>query len=220
MNHIPQVKICGLTDVQQALQCAELGADAIGCVFFPRSPRHLEDGKAKEICAALPPHVPAIGVFVDEPFSFIMKKAEYCGIRGVQLHGQESPELVQRLREEGLTVIKGLFVSRHPKVENAGEYNPHAFLVECGQGVLPGGNAKTWNWGEVREFGESHPLVLAGGLSPDNIVRAVAASQPDAVDLSSALESVPGQKDMEKVRTFLQNLSQSKVYRETRRIFT
>lgn len=218
-NKKPQVKICGLTDVRQTVQCAEMGADAIGCVFFHRSPRNLTDEQAKEICSALPSHIATIGVFVDEPFSFVMKKVEHCGLRGVQLHGQESPEMVDRLKSEGLIVIKGLFASRRPGLDQAPEYHPTAFLVECGKGILPGGNAKTWNWAEAREFGETYPLVLAGGLSADNIFQAVADSQPDAVDLSSALESSPGQKDMEKVRIFLENLSRCAVTRETRRIF-
>ena len=220
VNKKPQIKICGLTDVQQALQCAEMGADAIGCVFFHRSPRNLTEDQAKAICSALPSHIATIGVFVDEPFSFIMEKAKYCGLKGVQLHGQESSELVNRLKAEGLIVIKGLFVSRKPGLDQAAEYNPTAFLVECGKGILPGGNAKTWNWAEARELGEKYPLILAGGLSADNIVQAVADSQPDAVDLSSALESSPGHKDMEKVRIFMQNISRCSISRETRRIFT
>jgi len=219
-KHKPQVKICGLTDVHQAVQCAEMGADAIGCVFFHRSPRNLSAEQAKEICSALPSHIATIGVFVDEPFSFVMEKVKYCGLKGVQLHGQESPEMVERLKSEGLIVIKGLFVSRKPGLDQASQYNPTAFLVECGKGILPGGNAKTWNWSQAREFGETYPLVLAGGLSADNIIQAVADSQPDAVDLSSALESSPGQKDLEKVRIFMQNFSQCTVHRETRRIFT
>ena len=96
----PQVKICGLTDVEQAQGCAALGADAIGCVFYPKSPRHLTEQQAKEICTAMPTRVKTVGVFVNETLSYIMRKVERCRLTAVQLHGQESPELVKDLLNE------------------------------------------------------------------------------------------------------------------------
>jgi phosphoribosylanthranilate isomerase len=92
-------------------------------------------------------------------------------------------------------------------------------LIECGKGKLPGGNAMTWNWGEAKPFGEKYPLVLAGGLSPDNVSEAIAASQPDAVDVSSGVESDPGRKDLHKVELFINAVSRCGAGRKTRRIF-
>ncbi|MDM8535591.1 phosphoribosylanthranilate isomerase [Desulfobacterales bacterium HSG17] len=214
--NIPQIKVCGLTEVSQALECAALGVNAIGCVFFPKSPRNLSEAQAKEICSALPPEITSVGVFVNETYSFIMKKVENCGLKAVQLHGQESPELVKQLRRQDLKVIMGLFMSREPGLDKAEKYDPDAFLIECGQGKLPGGNAKTWDWSSARAFGEKHPFILAGGLSPDNIQSAVAQAQPDAVDVSSGVELTPGKKDIEKVKKFIQKVKDCHIDRQRR----
>jgi phosphoribosylanthranilate isomerase len=202
-NFIPQVKICGLTRVEQALQCADLGADAIGCVFYPKSPRHLTDDQAKKICLALPERVKKVGVFVNESFSSIMNHVERCHLSTVQLHGQESPELVRRLCKQNLQVIKALFIDGNPSLKDAENYPASAFLVECGQGKLPGGNALQWNWDQAKSFGEKHPLIIAGGLSPENVSHAIKVSSPHAVDVSSGVESSPGNKDIDKVSLFL-----------------
>jgi phosphoribosylanthranilate isomerase len=202
MTH-PQVKVCGLTDAETAASCAALGVDAIGCVFYPKSPRFISDRLARKICRGLPPAVQAVGVFVDHSFSQIMQKAEYCGLTAVQLHGRESPELVNRLMAENLVVIKALFLQKAPSVETAGEYSASAYLVEQGRGRLPGGNAERWNWGTINRFGKCRPLILAGGLSPDNVTDAIESCMPDAVDVSSGVESAPGTKDIAKVKAFL-----------------
>jgi len=202
-NFIPQVKICGLTRAEQALQCADLGADAIGFVFYPKSPRHLTDDQAKKICLALPERVKKVGVFVNESFSSIMNHVERCHLSTVQLHGQESPELVRRLCKQNLQVIKALFVDGNPSLKNAENYPASAFLVECGQGKLPGGNAIEWNWDQAKSLGEKHPLIIAGGLSPENVSHAIKVSSPHAVDVSSGVESSPGNKDIDKVSLFL-----------------
>jgi phosphoribosylanthranilate isomerase len=202
-KYIPQVKICGLTRVEQAFQCADLGADAIGCVFYPKSPRHLTDDQAKKICLALPERVKKVGVFVNESFSSIMNHVERCHLSTVQLHGQESPELVRRLCKQNLQVIKALFIDGNPSLKDAENYPASAFLVECGQGKLPGGNALQWNWDQAKSFGEKHPLIIAGGLSPENVSHAIKVSSPHAVDVSSGVESSPGNKDIDKVSLFL-----------------
>ncbi len=218
-NNKPQVKICGLTDAEQARTCVEFGADAIGLVFYPESPRNLSEEQAREITAALPTDIRRVGVFVDEDFPFIMGKVSGCGLNAVQLHGQEDPEVIELLAREGILVIKGLFTTRKPALEDAHAYRAGGFLVECGKGTLPGGNAEVWNWGEAKTFGETYPLILAGGLTPENVADAVTAAEPDAVDVSSGVESAPGQKDMKKVQAFFENLSSAQPARNLRRIF-
>jgi phosphoribosylanthranilate isomerase len=126
---------------------------------------------------------------------------------------------VSRLRGENLVVIKGLYTERSPFLADASSYDASGFLIECGKGRLPGGNALTWNWGEAKPFGETYPLVVAGGLSPDNVSEAIAASQPDAVDVSSGVESAPGRKDLHKVELFINAVSRCSAGRKTRRIF-
>lgn len=218
-NFIPQVKICGLTRVEQALQCADLGADAIGCVFYPKSPRHLTEDRAKEICSAVADRVKTVGVFVNETFLNIITHVKHCHLSTVQLHGQESPELVRRLRDQDLQVIKALFVDGNPSLKDAENYPASAFLVECGQGKLPGGNALEWNWDQAKSFGEKHPLIIAGGLSPENVSHAIKVSSPHAVDVSSGVESSPGNKDIGKVAVFLNTVFRCGFDKKVKKIF-
>jgi phosphoribosylanthranilate isomerase len=218
-KYIPQVKICGLTRVEQALQCVALGADAIGCVFYPKSPRHLTDDRAGEICSAVTDRVKTVGVFVNESFSSIMNHVERCHLSTVQLHGQESPELVRRLCNENLQVIKALFIDGNPSLKDAKNYPASAFLVECGRGRLPGGNALQWNWDQAKSFGEKHPLIIAGGLSPENVSHAIRVSWPNAVDVSSGVESIPGHKDIDKVTLFLNAVFRCSVNKKAEKIF-
>ena len=216
---IPQVKICGLTRVEQALQCVALGADAIGCVFYPKSPRHLTDDRAGEICSAVTDRVKTVGVFVNKSFSSIMNHVERCHFSTVQLHGQESPELVRRLRNQNLQVIKALFIDGNPSLKDAENYPASAFLVECGQGKLPGGNALQWNWDQAKSFGEKHPLIIAGGLTPENVSHAITVSSPHAVDVSSGVESSPGNKDIDKVSLFLNAVLRCGFNKKAEKIF-
>lgn len=198
-----QVKVCGLTRVDEAVACARAGVHAVGCVFYPRSPRCVSVDVAAAIRQALPAEVACVGVFVDEPVESLLATAAHAGLAVVQLHGSEPPEVVQRLRGEGLYVIKALFADRAPGLEEAPRYSASAYLVECGQGRLPGGNARPWEWDRAGPLGERHPLVLAGGLTPENAAQAVRAAGPDAVDVSSGVESAPGRKEIGKVEQFI-----------------
>jgi phosphoribosylanthranilate isomerase len=216
---IPHVKICGITRVQDALGCAELGADAIGCVFYPKSPRHLTKDRAREICTAVPDFLKTVGVFVDETFSRIMHHVEYCHLTTVQLHGREQGELVRRLRKENIHVIKALFADRSPTFDDAPKYPASAFLVECGRGKHPGGNALEWNWEAAKNIGKEYPLILAGGLDPENVALAVQMSAPCAVDVSSGVESDPGRKDFDKVAAFMTAVSNCGLEKQAKNIF-
>ena len=137
----PQVKVCGLTRAGEAEGCAALGADAVGLVFHEKSPRFVSDGTAGEIARALPGEVRTVGVFVDEDYAGVMDRVERVGLSGVQLHGAESPELVRRLRRQGLIVIKSLFAGREPRLEEAFRYDASGYLAEGGRARRPGGNA-------------------------------------------------------------------------------
>jgi phosphoribosylanthranilate isomerase len=198
-----QVKVCGLTRADEAVACAQAGVHAVGCVFYAKSPRCVTAAAAREIRRALPPEVSCVGVFVDEPFEGVMATASQAGLTAVQLHGNEPPVVVERLRREGLFVIKALFADRAPGLDEALNYSASAYLVECGQGVLPGGNAHAWEWGRAAALGERHPLILAGGLTPENAAQALRAALPDAVDVSSGVEAGPGRKDIRKVEQFI-----------------
>jgi phosphoribosylanthranilate isomerase len=218
-KHRPQVKICGLTRVKEALECTTLSVDAIGCVFYPKSPRNLTDNQAKEICSAVKGQIKTVGVFVNETFSNIMKRVNHCRLSTVQLHGQESSELVQRFRKEKIQVIKALFVEGTPSLEDVSSYNASAYLVECGRGNLPGGIALKWDWEKAKSFGENHPLIIAGGLAPENVSHAIWASAPHAVDVSSGVERSPGLKDLGKIKAFMDAVSQSTSTKKLKKVF-
>ena len=205
----PQVKICGITRIEDAAACVELGADALGFVFFPKSPRNVSDETARDIIRQLPGTVDKVGVFVNASFSGIMKKVDTCGLTVVQLHGQEPPDLVGRLVAKKLLVVKALFSKKTPFLADASKYQASAYLVECGKGVLPGGNALAWNWAEARELSIHFPLILAGGLTPENVGRAILDAQPHAVDVSSGVELRPGIKDEQKISLFLKAVDTS-----------
>lgn len=212
------VKICGITTPEDALMCADAGADAAGLVFYPRSPRFVTDRQAGAVVDALRGRTAAVGVFVDESAGSILARARATGIGWVQLHGGETPETVDELRANGLKVIKALFFNRVPDFTDAGKYLPDAFLVECAGGALPGGNARTWDWAGALGVTGKIPMILAGGLSSSNAAAAVSSAGADAVDASSSLESSFGIKDESKVRAFMDAI-RALPPRNTRRIF-
>lgn len=214
-----QVKICGLTDEAQALHCFRLGADAVGLVFFPRSPRYVSDEKARSICRELPEGFCTVGVFVNETFAAIMRRVDRCGLRAVQLHGDESPQLAARLKEQGLLVLKAFFVNGHPALADADRFPEAVCLVESAGGPLPGGNAMTWDWAAARNLAASRPVVLAGGLRADNVEEALDAAHADAVDVSSGVESRPGVKDPALIARFLSKVKECSGMRRGRRVF-
>ena len=216
----PQIKICGLTHPQEAEACAAAGAAAIGFIFYPPSPRCLTPEDAGRITRGLPNSVCPVGVFVNASYDTIMPAAETARLRAVQLHGSESPDLVGRLAATGLTVIKALFFNGNPGFEAYERYTAaSAFLVECVGGPLPGGNALSWNWSAAHSLADKHPVILAGGLTPDNIAAAIADACPDAVDVSSGVEHQPGRKDVIKVRTLSQAVGRTVPERYLRNIF-
>lgn len=225
-RHYPEIKVCGLTRPDEAKACADLGADAIGLVFYPPSPRNVSIEQAAAIKDVLPPAVLAAGVFVDPALEELLRAVKQVGLDVIQLHGAESPEYVSQLsRQTDRKIIKALFTEKAPGMQLAHTYRVNGFLVECGHGPLPGGNAMAWDWGAARPFAQQHPLILAGGLGPDTVEDAIAASLPDAVDASSALEARPGRKDLSKVKQFIQAIKRSTVHyasenRHIRPIFT
>ena len=215
----PQIKICGLTDVNEAIQCADAGADAIGLVFFDKSPRNVSEKLASDISKALPEKIASVGVFVNESYEFIMNKVNKCRLTAVQLHGDESPELVDRLTQDKVCVIKALYMDSEPGISGMGDYAATSFLVECSKGVLPGGNALSWNFSRVKNLETVKPLIIAGGLSPVNIKDAVLSALPDIVDVSSGVEKAPGKKDIAKVKTFIEIVNACNIDKKLRRLF-
>ncbi len=200
----PMVKICGLTDPHEAKKCVELGADAIGLVFYEKSPRHISIDQARRITDNLPESAISVGVFVNADPEYIMERIVACDLKAVQLHGQESPELVTQLARSGIRVIKALFAEQAPGFDTVTAYeDAWGFLVEHGKGTLPGGNAEAWEWDRANKIKEVRNLILAGGLDPDNVQQAVAKTAPFMVDVSSGVEHSFGRKDLARVAQFI-----------------
>lgn len=214
-----QVKVCGLTVVGEAVACAEAGADGLGLVFYPPSPRCVSAGSAREICANIPGGVCKIGVFVDAPFLEIMKMAELCRLDFAQLHGCETPATVEALEMAGIAVIKTLFAKRQPLLSEAHSYPASAYLVESGAGLVPGGTGLDWEWSSARALAAGLPCILAGGLNPENVRQAINEFAPAAVDVSSGVESAPGRKDMNKVRAFIEEVRKANPRSAKGRVF-
>ena len=203
--HSPLVKVCGLTRPDEAVACAELGTNAIGLVFYPKSPRHLTTAQAADICRALPDSIITTGVFVDASVEFIMEQVNACKLKAVQLHGNETSKMVEQLKEQGLMVFKALFAGKEPHINKADQYRAaSAILVEYGKGPLPGGNAETWDWGCAKKIGKNQKLIIAGGITPENVASVIASTSPWAVDVSSGVESAPGRKDMDRVKGLME----------------
>ncbi|WP_448381798.1 phosphoribosylanthranilate isomerase [Desulfosoma sp.] len=198
------IKICGITTAADAAAAAALDIQAVGLVFYPKSPRWVDEDKARRIVESLPPGIAAVGVFVDTPAAAVLATARAVGLHAVQLHGSEPPEDIRRLRDAGLRVVKALFVNRAPGLDAQTAYAPTAFLVECAGAHRPGGNALTWDWARARGAISTAPMILAGGLTPENVRDAVLAADPCGVDVSSGVESRPGRKDPDKMHRFVE----------------
>jgi indole-3-glycerol phosphate synthase/phosphoribosylanthranilate isomerase len=201
------VKICGITSVEDAVMAVAAGADAVGLVFWPGSPRAVDVATARAIAAALPPFVLRVGVFVDAPPEEMRRVADEVGLDMVQLHGSEPPEAVSRAPRRA---VKAVRVGPGFRPEEALRYDgaAAALLLDTrvdGDG-RPGGTGRTFDWSLVRPVreGTSSFVILAGGLTPENVGEAIAAVRPDAVDVSSGVESAPGKKDPAKVRAFIE----------------
>jgi phosphoribosylanthranilate isomerase len=199
------VKVCGITSVEDALMVAGFGADAIGLVFWPGSPRAVDLATARQISAALPPFVLRVGVFVDPSDAQLVQAVDAAGLDIIQLHGSEPPERFASLPRRGL---KAIGVGPGFRPEDALRYERHASGIVLDarvEGGPPGGTGHSFDWTLARAVrARASFLMLAGGLTPENVAQALLAVRPDAVDVSSGVELSPGRKDPQKVRAFLQ----------------
>jgi len=196
-----QVKICGLTTIDDTLRCVEAGADAIGLNFWPRSPRSVDVETAREVVRAAEGRAQMVGVFVDFELDQIREILRQSGIEWAQLHGSESPELVAALLPNA---YKALGVADGSAVERARAYPGEHLLLDASVPGLPGGTGRTFDWSIAAEVARERTLTLAGGLSPDNVADAVRQVRPFRVDVASGVESAPGRKDHDRVRRFIE----------------
>lgn len=198
-----KVKICGITNVRDARAAVRLGADALGFNFYRRSPRYVEPARAAAILAALPPFLTAVGLFVNETAQKILKTCEEVGLDTVQLHGDETPTTVGALRQ--LTRIKAFRVRDDRDLKRLPRYAVEAYLLDAYVPDKAGGTGETFNWELARRAQPYGPIILAGGLTPENVAEAVRQARPYAVDVASGVETAPGIKDRDLMASFILN---------------
>lgn len=205
-----KVKICGLTRPEDAALAAELGAWALGVIFAPESPRQVSFVRAAEVLASAPAGSERVGVFVNAAAGEIVEAVGACGLTAVQLHGDESPEECREVRERtGVLVIKALAVSGPESLERVVQFDTDYILLDTYHPERRGGSGETFDWSLPAALDEGlrgARLILAGGLNPLNIMDAVRAAAPFAVDVSSGVESAPGIKDHGQLRLLFERI--------------
>lgn len=197
-----KIKICGITSLVDALMAVETGADALGFVFYEPSPRYVTLDDARQIIRRLPPFVAKVGVLVNATEAAVRRAADECGLDCLQFHGDEPPEFCRRFEPRKL--IKAFRIQDADSLAALPAYATDAWLLDSCVPGAPGGTGARFNW-DLALAAKAHgvPIILAGGLGPENVAEAVQRVRPYGVDVSSGVESAPGRKDPAKVREFI-----------------
>ncbi|MEO2044090.1 MAG: phosphoribosylanthranilate isomerase [Nitrospinaceae bacterium] len=198
-----KIKICGITQLKDAVYAVKHGADAVGFIFYKKSPRSVAMKVVRDIIIKLPPFVHTVGVFVNEKVEGVNKIAEYCGLDLVQLHGNESPSFCRKVRPR---VIKAFRVKDLQSIKQLEKYPVSGFLLDTFSESKHGGTGKVFDWNLAHPAKKFGPVIMSGGLTPLNIRQALSQVRPYGVDVCSGVEKSPGIKDPEKVRAFLENI--------------
>jgi phosphoribosylanthranilate isomerase len=205
-----RVKICGITQPQQSVAIASLGATALGFICVPSSPRYVSAAQIRAAVTPLPENIDTIGVFANSSVAEISQTVHDSGLTGVQLHGDETPEFCEQLRESlrEVEILKALRVRNLEHLEQAVIYTKYidTLLLDAYHPQQLGGTGQTLDWHMLKQFRPSCPWLLAGGLTPDNILEALGQLNPDGIDLSSGVELKPGDKDLDKVALLFEKL--------------
>ena len=194
------VKICGITRPADASAAVEAGANALGFVFWPNSPRFVDPYAARAIVGKLPPFVVPVGVFVNQPVEYVRGVAALVGLGAVQLHGDEDPAYLAGIR---YAVIKAVSVGDRP--DQLDQWSPRTMLLlDVRDPVARGGTGRTIDWTAAASIAKRRRTLLAGGLTPDNVAEAIALVQPYGIDVSSGVERSPGVKDPARIRALFE----------------
>ena len=193
-----EIKICGITNIEDALCAADCGVDALGFNFHEPSPRYVTPERAREIISALPADIVRVGIFVNREAGEVKRTAEGCGMDLIQLHGDESPEYCRQFPAE--RIIKAVSPRTPEELPALDAYDVRAFLMDSREPGRYGGTGKQTDWNLAAMLGRKRPLILAGGLREENIAEALSAVAPQAVDINSGIERTPGVKDHGRMR--------------------
>ncbi len=202
-----KVKICGMTDLRDALKAHELGGDLVGFVFYEGSPRKVDPEHARVIIEDLPRELKKVGLFLDQDAGTVRYIAKRCRLDVLQLHGSESPEYCKSLAGEDHKIMKAFRVKDAQSVENVNNYKEAVdyYLFDTYVKGVPGGTGKTFNWDIIAGKKFDKPFFLAGGLNPKNVTEAILRTSPYAVDVASGVEKAPGRKDFKLLKEFMDN---------------
>ena len=198
-----KVKICGMTNLKDVKVAVDGGVDAVGFIFYKKSPRSVTMQAVREIVLELPPFVDSVGVFVNETAEQINKIADHCKLDRVQLHGDESPAFCKKIRRR---VIKAIRVKDIQSLKKLSDYPVSSFLLDTFSEDQYGGTGKVFDWNLAYPAKKYGPIILAGGLTPINVHQAIQRIQPYGVDVCSGVESQPGIKDHKKMKAYLKNV--------------
>jgi phosphoribosylanthranilate isomerase len=201
---VTRVKICGVTDVADAGRVADLGAWALGMIFWPSSPRACSLAAAEEIGAELQRRLEVVGVFVNASLDEVAATADRCRLAVVQLHGDEGPAYCREVaRRTGAKVMKAVRVRDAAQLHDLQRFHTDFHLLDAYSPRTPGGTGETFDWELARRHPGTPPMVLSGGLNPDNVGAAIEMARPFAVDVASGTEAAPGRKDPAKLTEFM-----------------
>jgi phosphoribosylanthranilate isomerase len=197
-----RVKVCGITNYKDAVRVLDQGVDALGFNFYPSSPRYINPGAARSIIRRMPPFAVTVGLFVNvTEQSLLAEAARHAGVQVLQLHGDEDPAYCRKLRDWPL--IKVLRIGKSLLQENLEEYPVQGFLLDVKDDALYGGTSKSFDWSLAKGIRRIRPIILAGGLRPDNVREAIRIVEPYGLDVCSGVESKPGKKDTQKLIEFM-----------------
>lgn len=207
-----RVKICGITQIEQGRKIAALGANSLGFICVERSPRYVTPEQIKAIVEGLPPQVDKIGVFANSPLTEIITTVREANLTAIQLHGAETPEFCFQLRRAIAPKVELIKAFRLKSPESLAETTAYldcvdTLLLDAYHPQMLGGTGKTLNWHDLAQFKPNLPWMLAGGLTPDNVIDALSRLKPDGIDLSSGVERSPGDKDLDKVKQLFEALN-------------
>ncbi len=208
-----RIKICGITRLEDALEASKLGVDAVGFVFYNKSPRYIDPQKAAAIIRQLPPFVSAVGLFVNPTQAFIAEVLQTVPLGVIQLHGDETPDFCAAQRRR---VMKAIAVSSADDLKQSDRFRCPLLLDAKAPAGVYGGTGQSFDWSALKGFAHDFPLTLAGGLNIENIDAAMSIRQWFALDVSSGVESSPGIKDAEKMRTFVHAVNQASAINNTK----
>lgn len=200
-----KIKICGITNKIDALAASELGVDMLGFVFYKKSKRYIGPFEAADIINELPTGIARVGVFVDEKKEDVLKIAEDAFLDTLQFHGDEMPEYCSYFSPK-YKVIKAFRLRDKSDLKKINDYNTDYYLFDSYERDCAGGTGKAFDWNILKDFEILKPVILSGGLSPDNVGRAIKEVAPFAVDVSSGIESAPGRKDTRLLKKFVENV--------------